>query len=67
MSFMWNPVFREIIRLKEEYVTKFGPNQDLYNAGDYKTIVDKWIAGTNDEFWSHVRPFLNIKQYNQIL
>ena len=63
MSFTWNPVFREIIRLKEEYVTKFGLNKNLYDAGEYKTCVDKWIAGTNDEFWSQVRPFLILKQY----
>ena len=63
MSFTWNPVFREIIRLKEKYVAKFGPNKDIYDAGEYKTCVDKWITGTNDEFWSQVRPFLILKQY----
>ena len=63
MNFTWNPVFREIIRLKEEYVAKFGPNKDIYDAGEYKTCVDKWITKTNDEFWSQVRPFLILKQY----
>ena len=61
--FTWNPVYREIIRLKEEYVAKLGPNKDIYDAGEYKTCVDKWIAGTKDEFWSQVRPFLILKQY----
>ena len=60
--FNWNPVYREIIRLKEEYVAKNGPSPLLYDPNGYKTCVDKWIAGTNDPFWSDVRPFLILKQ-----
>ena len=63
MDFTWNPVFREIMRLKKSYISTVGPTKDIYDATGYKTCVDKWIEKTQDSFWSDVRPFLIIKQY----
>ena len=68
-EFSWNPVFREIMRLKGEFAAL---NPDLSNAEicdqkEQKTCVDRWILATNDPFWAEIRPFLVIKQYKSAI
>lgn len=64
-NFSWNPVFNEVMRLKEAYTSLNLTNNvpPICDPDGFKTCIDRWIAATNDTFWSEVRPFLNIKQY----
>ena len=64
-NFTWNPVFNEVMRLKAAYTSLNLINEvpPICDPDGFKTCIDRWIAATNDTFWSEVRPFLNIKQY----
>lgn len=64
-NYTWNPVFNKLMELKKNYVNKTGSlssYNSLYERGEFKTCVDKWIDATQDPFWISVRPFIIIKQ-----
>lgn len=65
--YTWNPLYNQVMRLRDLYMEKNPTDQGFFLKQEYSTVIDRWIAATQDPYWTDLRPFLHIKQDASVL